>query len=246
MQIDNEIIEGGCILLSRQILTSEIWRKPPEYLKIFLYILLKVNHKDGLFPRGSNFFNFTEERPHGVTLTQVYEFLRWAKSEKVQFCTTEKTTRGVVINVNNYGHYQNLLNYKNQDGNQDSSNTAPRQLQDSSNTINNNVIMKECNNVISIDEKKPKEKPKRTKKDFIPPTLEEVKKYCLEERKNNVDYQRFFDYYNVSDWKDRDGKPLKNWKQKIIAVWERSSGGNKPAPQKKSENEDFYMSLSRR
>lgn len=242
MQFDNEIIEGGCILLSRQILTSEIWRKPPEYLKIFLYILLKVNHKDGLFPRGSNFFNFTEQKPDGVTKNQVYDFLRWAKSKNVEILTTQKTTRGVVIKVNNYERYQSLANYQLQHELQYSSNTAPRQLQDSSNTINNNVIMKECNNVISID----KEKPKRTKKDFIPPTLEEIKKYCLEERKNNVDYQRFFDYYNVSGWKDRDGKPLKNWKQKIIAVWERSSGGNKPAPQKKSENEDFYMSLSRR
>ena len=86
-------ITGGCILLSRQIMKSEIWKKPPEYLKIFLYILLKVNHKDDLFPRGSNFFNFSEERPTGVTKNQIYDFLRWAKSEKIGILTTQKTTR---------------------------------------------------------------------------------------------------------------------------------------------------------
>ena len=123
--MDNDTIHGGCILLSRNILYSEIWRKPPEWLKIFLYILLKVNHDNGLYPRGSNFFNFSEDRPSGVSKIQVYEFLRWAKSEKVNFCTTQKTTRGIIINVNNYDFYQTMDNYKNQHKNQHRPNTDP-------------------------------------------------------------------------------------------------------------------------
>ncbi len=235
--MDNDTIHGGCILLSRNILFSEIWRKPPAYLKIFLYILLKVNHKDGLFPRGSNFFNFKEDKPSGVTITQIYEFLRWAKSEKVQFCTTQKTTRGVILKVNNYDRYQSLENYQNQHENQASSNSAPTQPQLSSNSINNNVIIKECNNkIININ---------KTKK-FVPPTLEEIKNYCLE-RSNDVDPQRFYDYYNAGGWIDSKGKPIKNWKQKIIAVWEKKSESNKPAENKKivSKQENFYMSLSK-
>lgn len=242
--MDNEIIDGGCILLSRQILKSDIWKKPPEYLKIFLYILLRVNHKDGLFPRGSNFFNFSDERLSGVTIDQIYKFLSWAKSEKVQILATQKSTRGVVIKVNNYDLYQDLENYKRQDKPQDSGRTAAGQQQDNGRTINNNVIMKELNNVISIG----KQKPKKRKKEFVPPTLEDVKKYCLEVRKNNVDYKRFYDYYSVSNWKDSKGKPIVNWKQKIIAVWERDQkGGNNSAAEKKStsDNESFYMRLSR-
>lgn len=140
-------ITGGCILLSRQIMKSEIWKKPPEYLKIFLYILLKVNHKDDLFPRGSNFFNFSEEKPIGVTKNQIYDFLRWAKSEKIGILTTQKTTRGIVLKVNNYDRYQTLENYYLQDRFQNSSKIAPTQLQNSSNTINKNERMKECNNL---------------------------------------------------------------------------------------------------
>lgn len=145
--MDKENITGGCILLSRQIMKSEIWKKPPVYLKIFLYILLKVNHKDDLFPRGSNFFNFSEERPSGTTKNQIYDFLRWAKSEKIKILTTQKTTRGIVLKVNNYDRYQTLDNYYLQDRFQNSSNTAPTQLQNSSNTINKNERMKECNNL---------------------------------------------------------------------------------------------------
>lgn len=62
------------------------------------------------------------------------------------------------------------------------------------------------------------------KRKFIPPTLEEIEAYCRD-RNNNVDAKKFFDYYSVSDWKDKDGKPVKNWKQKII-TWEGSRNKN--------------------
>ena len=57
------------------------------------------------------------------------------------------------------------------------------------------------------------------KEKFKPPTLEEVEEYC-KSRNNNINPQKFFDYYNVSNWKDKDGKQVKNWKQKVI-TWER-------------------------
>jgi hypothetical protein len=70
------------------------------------------------------------------------------------------------------------------------------------------------NNTINIRETK-------KKKSFTPPTLEEVKAYC-EERKNNVDYKYFYDYYSSGNWKDKKGDPVKNWKQRII-TWERNN-----------------------
>lgn len=66
----------------------------------------------------------------------------------------------------------------------------------------------------------------RRSKRFVPPTLDEVKAYCLE-RKNNVDAQKFFDYFSASGWVDSKGNPVKNWKQKVI-TWERNDGGGKP------------------
>lgn len=54
------------------------------------------------------------------------------------------------------------------------------------------------------------------------PTLEEVKAYC-KERNNNVDAKKFFDYYNEGGWKDQNGKPVRNWKQKMIANWENKN-----------------------
>ena len=59
---------------------------------------------------------------------------------------------------------------------------------------------------------------------FCPPTLEEVKKYCIE-RGNDIDPKRFFDYYNESNWVDGKGDPVKNWKQKLI-TWEGRGSTN--------------------
>lgn len=63
------------------------------------------------------------------------------------------------------------------------------------------------------------------RKRFVPPTLEEIKAYCAE-RKNNVDPQKFYDYFTASDWVDSKGKKVRSWKQKVI-TWESYS--NKPA-----------------
>ena len=76
-----------------------------------------------------------------------------------------------------------------------------------------------------IDKGKEIDKPKKPK-GFTPPTLEEVKNYC-KEKNINTDPDKFFKYYDVGDWKDKEGKQVKNWKQKLIS-WESRSGESKP------------------
>ena len=61
-------------------------------------------------------------------------------------------------------------------------------------------------------------------KRFAPPSLEEVKTYCCE-RKNNVDPQRFIDYYTANGWKVGKNS-MKDWKA-AVRTWERrESDGN--------------------
>lgn len=72
----------------------------------------------------------------------------------------------------------------------------------------------------------------RKKAGFTPPTKEEIEEYC-QERKNKVDAQKVYDFYSANDWKDSNGKPIKNWKQKIIGVWERNQ------PTEKNKVPDF-------
>lgn len=61
-----------------------------------------------------------------------------------------------------------------------------------------------------------------TPKRFIKPTLEEVAAYC-KERKNNVDPQRFIDFYESKGWKVGN-QPMKDWKA-CVRTWEKREGG---------------------
>lgn len=148
----------GYILLAKQIIDSEIWLKPAEYLKIWIYILQKVNYcenkKTGQ-ERGEGFFNFRQEKIPHVSLTQIYEFLRWAKiasstdcpTQKTTMITTRKTTRGIYIKVNNYNKFQNIENYilqhrnqhRNQHENQQLPNTISKRNKEISNTSYINI-----------------------------------------------------------------------------------------------------------
>ncbi len=57
-------------------------------------------------------------------------------------------------------------------------------------------------------------------KNFIPPTVEEVERYC-KERNNNIDAVYFVNYYETRGW--MVGKsPMSSWKCAMVA-WERNS-----------------------
>ena len=56
-------------------------------------------------------------------------------------------------------------------------------------------------------------------KSFTPPELSEVENYFVENGYSKESAKKAFEYYSVSGWKDSKGNKVKNWKQKMIAVW---------------------------
>lgn len=65
---------------------------------------------------------------------------------------------------------------------------------------------------------------------FVPPALIDVENYFLL-KGFKIEYAaHVFEYYRVADWHDSHGQKIKNWKQKILAVW------MKPGDQEKFEN----------
>lgn len=59
-----------------------------------------------------------------------------------------------------------------------------------------------------------------TKKRFVPPKLDDINAY-IAEKGLIVNGQVFLDYFTAGNWKDSEGKPVKNWKQKLITWDER-------------------------
>lgn len=79
---------------------------------------------------------------------------------------------------------------------------------------NNQYI--ECEEIqkddLTVEQSSKQRKPKR---EFTPPTLDDVKKYILE-KNLSVDAKLFFDYFDVGNWIDSKGNKVKNWKQKLL------------------------------
>ena len=69
---------------------------------------------------------------------------------------------------------------------------------------------------------------------FTPPTFDEVRDYCLE-RMNNVDPEKFIDFYESKGWMVGKNK-MKNWRA-AVRTWERAA--TKPT----SEATDRYANL---
>ncbi len=87
--------------------------------------------------------------------------------------------------------------------------------------VNDNVNV---NNNIKEEEKEKKEEERQqvgtpsSSKRFVKPTIEEIKEYCRE-RKNRIDAENFYNFYESKGWKVGN-QPMKNWKSCII-TWEK-------------------------
>lgn len=77
------------------------------------------------------------------------------------------------------------------------------------------------------------------KNGFDVPTLDEISDFC-KARGSPVDPKRFYDYYNSRHWIDSKGKPVTEWRSRVIA-WEdqqeeqKPKVGRKAGSRKKSE-----------
>lgn len=95
-------------------------------------------------------------------------------------------------------------------------------------TINKTQIIIDIKNI--LQNKKPENLPplkiiQRVK--FTPPTLDQWLDFCREKNLDLVKMKSAWESYNVADWHDSQGSPVRNWKQKILQVWNRPEHANK-------------------
>lgn len=102
--------------------------------------------------------------------------------------------------------------YPDPEGDVQASEIICMQMNADDHVIQSNPIQSESNPNTNIRVKR---------KRFTPPTVEEVREYCLE-RKNNVDAERFIDYYSSQNWKKANGRPLEDWKA-AVRTWEKNN-----------------------
>ncbi|MER2057833.1 MAG: hypothetical protein ABTA16_03350 [Niallia sp.] len=146
-------------MISRNIVESEIWDKPPLYIKVWLYLLTRAQHSDyRKLKRGqlvtsipeiieacSWKVGFRTERPSKSQIFQVLDWLRKLdeagdeSNTSATMITTTKATHGMLVNIENYDFYQTSKNYEsNNDSNNEKDTKATREQRQPDN-INKNV-----------------------------------------------------------------------------------------------------------
>ncbi|MCP4371026.1 MAG: hypothetical protein GY797_23370 [Deltaproteobacteria bacterium] len=118
----------GAVIISRSLLESDLWFMPPEYVKIWIYLIGKANHcsrkYSGYFcKRGQYFCDYQELRNqlkykigyrskqhHENQMKNLMKYLR-----DTQRISTMKKPRGILITILNYNAYQTLENYEKTD-----------------------------------------------------------------------------------------------------------------------------------
>ena len=197
-------MNNGFILLHRKFVKWEWYSNINDRL-VFIHCLLSANWEDGWFegvkiPRGSfatSYKNLSKEI--GISVHQLRTSLNHLKLTNNVAHETNKQFS--IITINNYDKYQ-------LSGTPDDKRVANEWQTSGNNIIKNN---KEKLNKESISKDIPK-------KVFKKPTIEEIRKYC-NERNNNVDAERFYDFYESKGWMVGSNK-MKDWKA-AIRTWEQ-------------------------
>ena len=199
---------NGYIRLFRKFTNWE-WYQNTNTKIVFIHCLLKANWEDSKYEgqtikRGS-FITGRKKLAKELHITE--QQVRTALQHLISTneLTIKKSNKYSIITINNYDEYQAI----NQEDNQQITNNQP--------TNNQQVTTYE-----EYKEEKEYKKEIYKERKFKKPTLEEVKKYCLE-RSNNVNAERFIDFYESKGWKV-GRNPMKDWKA-CVRTWEKNSKG---------------------
>lgn len=209
-------MEKGWIKLHRKILDCEVFAGEPfSKMQAWIYLLLMANHEPREIRLGYEKVVIERGQFH-TSERKLASIWGWNFKTVRRFLRVLEVEQMITKNVSTYGSTLTIVNYDNyQVGGSTEGSTKGSTKGSASGTQTRNKEIKNINNNV-----------------FTPPTLEEVTAYCRE-RNNDVNPKQFFDYFQAGHWIDSEGKPVRNWKQKLI-TWEKK--GRKPQPQKPKTN----------
>lgn len=221
----------GWVKIYRSLLTWE-WYSDINVRVLFIHLLLKANHAannwQGIEIQAGQLVTSLSRLEHETGLSQKKIRNALKKLEKTGELGTHKGRAYTVITICNYANYQeDTAERGTPKGTRGAHEGHTRGTQRATNKNDKND-----KNENNIDGVAPPSPPK-AKKRFIPPSLDEVKAYATTRGRTDL-VKSFFDYYDAGYWKDKDGKAVKNWKQKFIS-WENRSPKAASQPETKTK-----------
>ena len=189
---------SGWIKMHRKFLEWE-WFNKSEAVHLFLYMLLKANHKSGKWQgidieRGqfiSSLGNISNAT--GISLQTIRTILK--KLEKTNEIELKSTSQYTLVTICKYECYQD-------------------EIEPTNKPITSN--QQTTNKQLTTNKNEKNEKNERSI--FIEPTYNEILEYCTQ-RKNGIDVNKFLNFYASKGWMVGKNK-MKDWKA-CIRSWEK-------------------------
>jgi hypothetical protein len=199
-------VEGsGYIKLHRKFLDWE-WYDDMNCKIVFIHLLLKANYKDkqwrGKTIMRGQLFTSIDNLSSELHLTTKQIRITISKLENTGEIIKNGASDGTYITICNYDNYQQS---EQADGQTEG---EPRASEGQAEGKRGATTKK--------DKKENKEKKVRM---FVPPTLDEVKKYFTDNGYYESAAVKAYNYYAAGNWIDSKGTPVTAWKQKMIGVW---------------------------
>lgn len=204
---------AGFITIHRQLMTHWIFQEP-EALKFWLALLLEAN-----WEQKKTMFNgslLTVERGQLVFGRKKYSTKLGISENKLrrylalleteQMIHQQKTNKFTLISITNYDSYQEITSKQ------------------------------PANNPQTTTSKQTKQILGEKRKNFVPPTVEQVREYC-EKRNNNIDPVRFVDSYSAKGWYIGKNK-MKDW-EACVRTWEQRAKQDKSSFASNDKPEHF-------
>ena len=246
-------MENSWIKLHRKILENWVFKQRPEYLKIWVYILIAANWKpskalvNGQFvtiERGEMLTSYRSlAQGAGTTVQIVKTFLKYAENDGM--ISVKSNTGATRLKILNYDDLQGREN-----NDQHTVNTRLTHDQHTPNTIIRSKEYKEGKKE-RIKEEQIDSVSMRSRA-FTPPSFEEVEAFFTSLFRHDL-AQPYFDYYTSNGW--RVGKnPMKNWQSaarnwiRNEAKYKQSQGSSNAQPRRgdreRTDTETYYEQLA--
>ena len=226
----------GYIKIHRKFRDWE-WYSEPVVKDVFLHLLITASWEDSRYKgheikAGQTIITVSGLASElGVSTRQVRTAIE--KLESTGEITRKTTNRFTVVTVENWSLYQ--ADYDDDDKRMaNKRQTDDKQMTNGWQTDDKRTLYKEYKKT-RIQENNNSARTRVSHGDgvskFVKPTLQEVKAYCIE-RKNDVDPERFVDFYEAKGWMVGKNK-MKDWRA-AVRNWERN-GASKSAGQVQQE-----------
>ena len=216
-------MNNGWIYLHRKLLDCSIWTDGDEFDRrsAWIDLLLLANHSDKTIIFDGNKMVITRGQ-YLTSVRKLSERWHWSKDrtlrflrllEELEMIQRDSNNKRTLLTIINYGVYQ-VASDTHKDTDKDTHKDTDKDTDKPQTTIYNNY-----NNDNNINKRA----------HFSPPSLDDVRDYCIE-RSNNIDPEQFIAYYESNGWLVGGRTKMKDWKAAIRNWEKRQKNDPKPKP----------------